>query len=38
MVMGLTWATDERGDAEGGEAQARKIFEEYHGRSCAGIP
>ncbi len=28
MVMGLTWATDERGDAEG-EAQARKIFEDF---------
>ncbi|HMB10679.1 universal stress protein [Saliniramus sp.] len=28
MVMGLTWAADERGDAEG-EAQARQIFEDF---------
>ncbi|TVR10832.1 MAG: universal stress protein [Salinarimonadaceae bacterium] len=28
MVMGLTWAADERGDAES-EAEARKLFEEF---------
>lgn len=28
MVMGLTWAADERGDVEG-EAQARELFEKF---------
>lgn len=35
MVMGLTWAADERGDAES-EAEARKIFDEFMDK--AGVP